>query len=299
MTTPMLPLDDALLEAGSLAFACIVPWFIADHEGTVLESWLGPILQNPPIARQMDPGAASGPPARQRPDRRHTDRQRIVAAHRVGDTRAMIATTLTRAAVAVAVLVSSAGSLDAQQPRLGVTAGLGVATQYPDRFQEGCGNPAGAAPFVQAHHRIHRLVSAELGLSAQIQIPPGAYCTADLVPLMDGDVIRDFRSSTGSVSVAGEARVVLTPVAGEDGMFRVIGGGAWYLARSSPAWIAGLGYRRSSSRGAWVVDVEQWNVGVAYDLERFRTGGAREPLGEGREWQRFWQIRVGLTLWSS
>jgi hypothetical protein len=32
---------------------CIVPWFIANWEGTVMESWLGPILQNPLIAKQM------------------------------------------------------------------------------------------------------------------------------------------------------------------------------------------------------------------------------------------------------
>jgi hypothetical protein len=32
---------------------CVVPWFIANPEGTVQESWLGPILQNPLIARQM------------------------------------------------------------------------------------------------------------------------------------------------------------------------------------------------------------------------------------------------------
>jgi hypothetical protein len=32
---------------------CIVPWFIANEDATVLESWLGPVLQNPLIARQM------------------------------------------------------------------------------------------------------------------------------------------------------------------------------------------------------------------------------------------------------
>lgn len=32
---------------------CIVPWFIANDEGTVLESWLGPYLQHPLVARQM------------------------------------------------------------------------------------------------------------------------------------------------------------------------------------------------------------------------------------------------------
>lgn len=31
---------------------CIVPWFITNDEGTVLESWLGPYLQHPMIARQ-------------------------------------------------------------------------------------------------------------------------------------------------------------------------------------------------------------------------------------------------------
>lgn len=31
----------------------IVPWFMANEDATVLESWLGPMLQNPLIARQM------------------------------------------------------------------------------------------------------------------------------------------------------------------------------------------------------------------------------------------------------
>jgi hypothetical protein len=115
---------------------------------------------------------------------------------------------------------------------------------------------------------------------------------------MDGDMVRDFEPGRGSVSVAGEARVVLTPVASERGTLRVIGGGAWYLTRNSPAWIVGAGYRLPAARGALVFDVERWNVGVAYDLERFRTGAPREPLGRGREWQAFWQIRVGISLWS-
>jgi hypothetical protein len=81
-------------------------------------------------------------------------------------------------------------------------------------------------------------------------------------------------------------------VTSEAGTVRLIAGGAWYLARNSPAWIVGAGYRR----GALVLDVERWNVGAAYELERFRTGAPREPLGDGREWQAFWQIRLGLTL---
>ena len=205
----------------------------------------------------------------------------------------------TWAAVAFALAPISARTLHAQQPRTGVTAGLAFATQYPDRFQVSCGNPVGAAPFVQAHHRIHRFLTAELGISAQIQVPPGTYCVVDAIPLMDGDVVRAYRSTTGSVSLAGEARIVLTPVGSESGMLRVIGGGAWYPARSSPAWILGLGYGRPSAWGPLVLDIERWNVGVAYDLERFRAGAPRERLGEGREWQRFWQIRVGFTLWSS
>jgi hypothetical protein len=186
----------------------------------------------------------------------------------------------------------------AQETSTGLTVGLAFASQYPDRFQEGCGNPAGAAPSVRAHHRIHRLVTAELGVAGHIQIPPGQYCSVDVLPLMDGDVIRDFEPSRSSVSLAGEARIVLTPVTSEQGTVRLIGGGAWYLTRRSPAWIVGAGYRPRTSWGALVFDVERWDVGVAYDLERFRTGAPREPLGEGREWQAFWQIRLGITLWS-
>lgn len=187
----------------------------------------------------------------------------------------------------------------AQEPSTGITVGLAVATQYPDRFQEGCGNPAAAVPSVRAHHRIHRLLTAELGVAGHIQIPPGHYCSVDALPLMDGDVVRNFEPGRGSVSLAGEARAVLTPVTSEHGTLRLIGGGAWYPARNSPAWIVGAGYRPLTSWGALVFDVERWNVGVAYDLERFRTGAPREPLGEGREWQAFWQIRLGITLWSS
>ncbi|MGH7467924.1 MAG: hypothetical protein ACRENP_08045 [Longimicrobiales bacterium] len=206
---------------------------------------------------------------------------------------------VTGPAVAFALALISARALHAQQPRTGVTPGLAFASQYPDRFQEGCGNPVGAAPFVQAHHRIHRFLTAELGISAQIQVPPDPYCVVDAIPLRDGDVVRDFPSTTGNVSMAGEARIVLTPVGSEDSIHRVIGEGAWYPARSSPAWILGLGYRRPNSWGAQILDIERWNVGVAYDLERFRIGAPRESLGEGREWQRFWQLRVGFTLWSS
>ena len=32
---------------------CIVPWFVASDEATVLESWLGPYLQHAMIARDM------------------------------------------------------------------------------------------------------------------------------------------------------------------------------------------------------------------------------------------------------
>jgi hypothetical protein len=78
----------------------------------------------------------------------------------------------------------------------------------------------------------------------------------------------------------------------------LIGGGAWYPARQSPAWIIGAGYRPLRRWGTLVIDVERWNVGVEYELERFRTGAPREPLGEGREWQAFWQVRFGFTLWS-
>ena len=42
-TTPIDPTPDE----------CIMPWFIADDDGVVQESWLGPYLQHPMIARQM------------------------------------------------------------------------------------------------------------------------------------------------------------------------------------------------------------------------------------------------------
>jgi hypothetical protein len=208
-----------------------------------------------------------------------------------------------RIAVVLATAVSATGLISApthaQEPGTGLTVGMAFATQYPDRFQEGCGNPAGAVPSVRAHHRIHRLLTAELGVSAHIQIPPGRYCSIDAVPLMDGDVVRDFDVPRGSVSLAGEARLVLTPLTSKSGTLRLIGGGAWYPSQNVPAWIVGAGYRPLTSWGAWVIDIERWNVGVEYELERFRTGAPREPLGDGREWQALWQIRIGITLWSS
>ena len=207
-----------------------------------------------------------------------------------------------RLGLVLIAVVLAAGSISArahgQEAGTGITVGLAFATQYPDGFQEGCGNPAGAVASVRAHHRLHRLLTAELGVAGHIQIPPGHYCTEDAVPLMDGDIVRSYDAGRGSVSLAGEARVVLTPVSIEDGTLRVIGGGAWYAARNSPAWIVGAGYRPLTSWGAWVFDIERWNVGVPYELERFRTGAPREALGDGREWQAFWQIRFGLTLWS-
>jgi hypothetical protein len=187
----------------------------------------------------------------------------------------------------------------AQEPGTGITVGLGLATQYPDRFKEGCGNPVGVVPSIRVHHRMHRLLIAELGVSGHVQFPPGQYCSAgDAIPLVDGDVVRDFEARRGSVSVAGEARLVLTPVTVREGTVRLIGGGAWYLVGRSPAWIAGAGYRAPTSWGVLVFDIERWSVGVPYELERFRSGAPREPLGDGREWQAFWQIRAGLTVWS-
>jgi hypothetical protein len=204
---------------------------------------------------------------------------------------------LTAAALATGLITARTHG---QEPRTGITVGLAFATEYPDRFQNGCGdNTAGAVPSVRAHRRIHRLLTAELGVSGHIQLPPGQYGTCgDIVPLMDGDTIRTFDVRRSSVSLSGEARMVLTPVTIEDGTLRLIGGGAWYPAGDSPAWIVGAGYRPVTKWGTLVFDVERWNLGVPYVRERFRTGAPREPLGDGREWQAFWQIRLGITVWS-
>jgi len=206
----------------------------------------------------------------------------------------------TRIAVAQLVALFSVGTLHAQEPPAGMTLAIAFVTEYPDRFQEGCGNPVALAPSVRAHHRIYRRLSAELGVSATFQMPPGVYSSCgDAVPLVDGDIRRYFDPPRGSMSLAGEARLVLSPALRTDNALRLIGGGAWYPARSSPAWILGAGYRSGLSRGSLVVDVEWWNVGVAYDLEQYRVGLPREFLGSGREWQGFWQIRVGVNIWSS
>jgi hypothetical protein len=203
------------------------------------------------------------------------------------------------ASAALATVLISAHTR-AQEPGTGVTAGLAVASQYPDGFQEGCGDPAGAVVAIRVHHRVYRFLTSELGISGQIQVPPGHYATCgDALPLMDGDVVRTFEARRGSVSLAGETRLVLTPGLSGLGTLRLIGGGAWYPARKSPAWILGAGYRPPTSWGSFVFDVERWNVGVEYEVERFRTGAPREPLGGGRDWQAFWQIRAGITLWSS
>jgi hypothetical protein len=197
-----------------------------------------------------------------------------------------------------AIMLLPAGRTAAQEPRTGVTIGAAFATQYPDRFQEGCGNPAAVAPSVRIHHRVAR-VAAELGVSGSIQMPPGVTCTSDSVPLQDGDLVRRFDTSQGSLSVSTEARLIVTPLSSEGDALRLIGGGAWYLARSAPAWIVGAGYRPVNSWGAWVFDVEYWNVGVAYDLERFRSTGPREFLSTGRDWQGFIQVRAGITVWTN
>jgi len=200
-------------------------------------------------------------------------------------------------AAAIIGLIPPTGT-HAQEPRTGVTLGVAIATQYPDQFKEGCGNPAAVAPSVRIYHRLYR-VAGELGISGSIQMPPGAYCSGgDAVPLEDGDVVRRFDVPRGSLSLSTEARVIVTPMSSEGGALRLIGGGAWYPVRRSPAWIAGVGYRPLSSWGAWVFDVEYWNVGVAYDLERFRINGPGESLGNGRDWQGFFQVRAGITIWS-
>lgn len=70
-----------------------------------------------------------------------------------------------------------------QEPSTGITVGVAFATQYPDRFQEGCANPTGAGPSVRAHRRIHRRLTAELGVSGHIQMPPASHSSCgDVVP---------------------------------------------------------------------------------------------------------------------
>ncbi len=203
------------------------------------------------------------------------------------------------AIVASIIGLIHATMLHAQEPRRRLTVNLALSTQYPDRFQVGCGNPLAAAPSIRGEHHVLGILTAELGISGMLQIPPGPYCSNDALPLMDGDIVRHFTPRRGNLSVAGEARVVLTPRRAQGGAVRVIGGGAWYPARRSPAWILGAGYGPLTTWGALVVDVEYWRVGVAYDLERFRLGAPRELLGNGREWQGFVQVRFGFRIWSS
>jgi hypothetical protein len=206
----------------------------------------------------------------------------------------------TRVIVAWIIGLIPATTVDAQEPRTGVTVGVAFSTQYPDRFQEGCGNPAAVAPSVRVHHRIYRIVRAELGISGALQLPPGTHCSSgDAVALKAGDLVRQFDAPRGSLSLSTEARVVLTPMRNEDGALRLIGGAAWYPARRSPAWILGAGYRPPRSWGAFVFDIEYWRVGVPYDLERFRLDAPREFLGDGREWQGLVQVRAGITIWSN
>lgn len=205
--------------------------------------------------------------------------------------------------VGVAVLAGVAALLgaapaSAQIPGTSLTVGLAVSSQYPDRFQPGCGDPFAAAPSIRGHQRLSGWLTAELGISGLLQLPPGAYCTVDPLPLEDGQVYRDYSPSRGSLSLAGEGRLVLTPFHVSGSPVRLIGGGAWFVARNTPAWIVGAGFRPMSRWGAMVVDIERWSVGAAYDLERFHAGAPREHLGEGREWQALWQVRIGLTVWS-
>ncbi len=198
-----------------------------------------------------------------------------------------------------ALVLLMSGPLAAQQRHTGLTAGLAVSTQYPDRFQDGCGNPAAAVGSIRAHHQFARFLTAELGLSGLLQLPPGATSSCgDALPLQNGDVVRAFATSPGSTTLSTETRVVLTPMPSGARAFRLIGGGAWFPAHDSPAWFLGVGYRPPTPRGAFLFDIEHWRVGVAYDLERFRTGLPREHLGNGREWQGFWVARFGVLVWS-
>jgi hypothetical protein len=148
-------------------------------------------------------------------------------------------------------------------------------------------------------YRASALLTGEFGFGAQIQLPPTATGPCGIaLPPNDGDLQRNFDSTRASISVTSEARMVATPIASANGSLRIIGGGAWYLNRAVPAWLAGVGFRRRASFGAIILDVERWSVGVPYELERFRLGAPDESLGMRREWQAFWHLRLGVTVWS-
>jgi hypothetical protein len=206
---------------------------------------------------------------------------------------------VTRAVVTSIIGLITSTAVHAQEPGTGVTVGVALSTQYPDRFHDGCGNPAAVVPSVRLHHRIYRIIMAELGISGALKVPPGTYCSIDALSLEDGDIVRRFDIPHGSFSLSTEARVVLTPQIGENGVLRLIGGGAWYPTRRSPGWVVGAGFRPPFSRGAFVFDIEYWTVGVAYDLERFRSDAPSDFLDDGREWQGFLQVRAGFTIWSN
>ena len=200
-------------------------------------------------------------------------------------------------AVAAAGLIVPA-TLHGQARSFGITPAFAYATAYPDRFRDVCADVVGVVPSIHGHYRVGRFLTTELGISSQFQVQSGPTHTCPALPPLDGELRPRYDISRGSVSVAAEGRLVFTPLSNAGGSLRVIGGGAWYLNRGTPAWIVGAGFRPLTSWGAVVVDVERWGVGFPYDIERVRLGQAGEIVGSGRAWQRLWQFRLGVTVWS-
>jgi hypothetical protein len=209
-------------------------------------------------------------------------------------------------AFAVLLVVGFVPRVNAQVPRFSVDASLAFLSSYPERLVEGCGHAAGVSPSIRLQYRANRLLSAEVGVSGQVQVPPDAGPCDILIPLpLPGQtyVVRTFDAAPSNTSGTLEARAVLTPVANAAGTLRLLGGMAWYPGRSAEAWMVGAGLRPRTTWGAVVLDVERWQVGSSYRRVRVRYGSSVsnptvETLGSGREWGGHWQYRLGFAIWT-
>lgn len=189
------------------------------------------------------------------------------------------------------------GELRAQSRMWALDAAINYSWDYPDRLQDGCGDTAGLMPSMRATYAGNALLAAEAGVGIQFQIPRRASrpCGVSIPPL-PGDEQRVVDIDRSNTSLVSELRIVLVPVRSSIRSWRLIGGGSYYFSGGLPAWIVGTGYTHQTAIGRIVIDLERWNVGTRYDLERFEPNAPDPVVGHGREWHRFWHVRLGFAI---
>ena len=195
-------------------------------------------------------------------------------------------------------------SVEAQEFTYAADFGFAGLTALPAALQPACGGAHGLGPSVRGYYRPHRIISAELTLSAAFAFgeEEATDCGA-IWPLEPGRTItRRYMDGTAhAVSPGLEGRIVLTPVSGNGSRLRLIGGGIAFPMQRAFGWLVGGGFMGATQWGAWTFDVERWRVGSGYTLHQI-TGVepfgrmTSEQIGEGREWMTLWHLRLGFVV---